>query len=234
MLLNFYYIVVLAWALFYLFSSFTIDLPWGSCNHEWNTGGCGGPAAPLGPGTAEPMKPQLGSHRCLAACRGGEPPVTTVLMVILGMRLQPPRVSSSFLPSIKLCCALATNPGTAYHAFWKEKLNVIFLIVLGFLPWRGLLWCISGTVQNLSLSQCHWVLTLWMDREQFPPVLQSLLLTPPLSPGLSRRELHGAPEGELDPQRDPRKRHLASHRVLGVSKAWPVLLFPPRHASPGQ
>ncbi|XP_047914956.2 sodium- and chloride-dependent GABA transporter 2 isoform X1 [Anser cygnoides] len=39
-LLNFYYIVVLAWALFYLFSSFTIDLPWGSCNHEWNTGNC--------------------------------------------------------------------------------------------------------------------------------------------------------------------------------------------------
>lgn len=39
-LLNFYYIIVLAWALFYLFSSFTIDLPWGSCDHEWNTGGC--------------------------------------------------------------------------------------------------------------------------------------------------------------------------------------------------
>ncbi|XP_067163460.1 sodium- and chloride-dependent GABA transporter 2 isoform X5 [Apteryx mantelli] len=39
-LLNFYYIIVLAWALFYLFSSFTIDLPWGSCDHEWNTGSC--------------------------------------------------------------------------------------------------------------------------------------------------------------------------------------------------
>ncbi|KAM5333200.1 LOW QUALITY PROTEIN: sodium- and chloride-dependent GABA transporter 2 [Glossophaga mutica] len=35
MLLNTYYIVVLA-ALFYLFSSFTINLPWGSCRH-WNT-----------------------------------------------------------------------------------------------------------------------------------------------------------------------------------------------------
>lgn len=43
-LLNFYYIIVLAWALFYLFSSFTIDLPWGSCDHEWNTGGCGAPS----------------------------------------------------------------------------------------------------------------------------------------------------------------------------------------------
>ncbi|XP_045686542.1 sodium- and chloride-dependent GABA transporter 2 isoform X5 [Phyllostomus hastatus] len=40
MLLNTYYIVVLAWALFYLFSSFTIDLPWGSCRHEWNTEHC--------------------------------------------------------------------------------------------------------------------------------------------------------------------------------------------------
>ncbi|XP_053933043.1 sodium- and chloride-dependent GABA transporter 2 isoform X3 [Cuculus canorus] len=39
-LLNFYYIIVLAWALFYLFSSFTINLPWGSCDHEWNTGNC--------------------------------------------------------------------------------------------------------------------------------------------------------------------------------------------------
>ncbi|XP_004710356.1 sodium- and chloride-dependent GABA transporter 2 isoform X3 [Echinops telfairi] len=39
-LLNFYYIVVLAWALFYLFSSFTTDLPWGSCRHEWNTEHC--------------------------------------------------------------------------------------------------------------------------------------------------------------------------------------------------
>lgn len=125
----------------------------------------------------------------------------------------------------------------AYHACWKEKLNVIFLIVLGFLPalpWRGLLWCIFGTVQNLSLSQCQWVLTLWMERERFSPVLQSLLLTPPLSPGLSRRELHGAPEGELDPQRDQRKRHLAGHRVLGVSKGRPVSLFPLRHAFPGQ
>ncbi|XP_074050793.1 sodium- and chloride-dependent GABA transporter 2 isoform X2 [Macrotis lagotis] len=39
-LLNFYYIIVLAWAFFYLFSSFTIDLPWGSCDHEWNTEHC--------------------------------------------------------------------------------------------------------------------------------------------------------------------------------------------------
>ncbi|XP_017400891.1 sodium- and chloride-dependent GABA transporter 2 isoform X1 [Cebus imitator] len=41
-LLNVYYIIVLAWALFYLFSSFTIDLPWGSCHHEWNTEHCVG------------------------------------------------------------------------------------------------------------------------------------------------------------------------------------------------
>ncbi|XP_075066690.1 sodium- and chloride-dependent GABA transporter 2-like [Mixophyes fleayi] len=39
-LLNFYYIVVLAWAFFYLFNSFTSDLPWASCNHTWNTVSC--------------------------------------------------------------------------------------------------------------------------------------------------------------------------------------------------
>ncbi|KAJ1165987.1 hypothetical protein NDU88_006400, partial [Pleurodeles waltl] len=34
--MNTYYIIVLAWAFFYLFSSFTTNLPWASCGHEWN------------------------------------------------------------------------------------------------------------------------------------------------------------------------------------------------------
>ncbi|XP_078529842.1 sodium- and chloride-dependent GABA transporter 2-like isoform X2 [Lissotriton helveticus] len=37
---NLYYITVLAWAFFYFFSSFTTDLPWASCGHEWNTDSC--------------------------------------------------------------------------------------------------------------------------------------------------------------------------------------------------
>ena len=39
-LLNVYYIVILAWATYYLFHSFQKDLPWAHCNHSWNTPQC--------------------------------------------------------------------------------------------------------------------------------------------------------------------------------------------------
>ncbi|KAL3859363.1 hypothetical protein ACJMK2_009587 [Sinanodonta woodiana] len=36
----FYYNVVIGWSFFYLFSSFTLNLPWGGCNNSWNTENC--------------------------------------------------------------------------------------------------------------------------------------------------------------------------------------------------
>lgn len=37
-LLNFYYIIVLAWAIFYFYHSFSWELPWSSCQNVWNLG----------------------------------------------------------------------------------------------------------------------------------------------------------------------------------------------------
>ncbi|XP_044227722.1 sodium- and chloride-dependent GABA transporter 2-like [Thunnus albacares] len=34
------YIIIIAWAFFYLFSSFSADLPWATCGNYWNTDSC--------------------------------------------------------------------------------------------------------------------------------------------------------------------------------------------------
>ncbi|XP_058259932.1 sodium- and chloride-dependent GABA transporter 2-like [Hemibagrus wyckioides] len=37
---NIYYIIIMAWTFFYLFSSFSIELPWANCSNTWNTETC--------------------------------------------------------------------------------------------------------------------------------------------------------------------------------------------------
>lgn len=40
---GFYYNVIIAWSLYYLFSSFTSNLPWQHCNNTWNSENCTDP-----------------------------------------------------------------------------------------------------------------------------------------------------------------------------------------------
>ena len=40
LLVNTYYNVLIAYALFYLFASITSELPWGKCDNKWNTDYC--------------------------------------------------------------------------------------------------------------------------------------------------------------------------------------------------
>ncbi|XP_077839455.1 sodium-dependent noradrenaline transporter isoform X2 [Macaca mulatta] len=40
---GFYYNVIIAWSLYYLFSSFTLHLPWTDCGHTWNSPNCTDP-----------------------------------------------------------------------------------------------------------------------------------------------------------------------------------------------
>lgn len=39
-LMSTYYAVIIAWAIYYFFTSFKSEVPWASCSNRWNTAQC--------------------------------------------------------------------------------------------------------------------------------------------------------------------------------------------------
>lgn len=66
--LNVYYIIILAWALFYLFSSFASELPWMTCANTWNTGSHwpSGVGSPEGPARGKQVAELAPNPSCVA------------------------------------------------------------------------------------------------------------------------------------------------------------------------
>ena len=54
---DFFYNVIIAWSLYYFFASFSVNLPWTSCNNTWNTPQCYD--------NSEPRPNDRWFHRCI-------------------------------------------------------------------------------------------------------------------------------------------------------------------------
>ncbi|EEC15318.1 sodium/chloride-dependent GABA transporter, putative [Ixodes scapularis] len=68
---NVYYIIIVAWIMFYLVSSFTSELPWDKCGNYWNTDSCLEPNGTL-PGNVSFVNPvqEFWERRVLQASAG--------------------------------------------------------------------------------------------------------------------------------------------------------------------
>ncbi|XP_007254595.2 sodium-dependent dopamine transporter [Astyanax mexicanus] len=98
---GFYYNVIIAWALFYLFSSFSGELPWVNCNNTWNSANCSDLNATL----------LNDSHKVTPALEYFERGV---------LHMQDSRgIDDLGLPRWQLTCCLAVVIVVLYFSLWK-------------------------------------------------------------------------------------------------------------------
>ncbi|XP_033647228.1 sodium- and chloride-dependent GABA transporter 2-like [Asterias rubens] len=163
---NQYYIVILAWSLFYLFQSFTLELPWATCGNEWNTDQC-----------VESKKEGARNTSCVNYTQVNETYSTnyTLITAVNGTGTN----DTNFLPD----CANMSGPlVSSVQEFWENKVLqvsggldeigtfvwplvlclILAWVLVYFIVWKGVR--SSGKVVYFTATFPYVVLTIMLIR----------------------------------------------------------------------
>lgn len=161
-LANLYYIVILAWALYYLVMSFTYPLPWSHCDNDWNTDRCfvSGPESPDSNATVFNITNTTGSTATYVAAAAGVANLT-----LNGSNVG--SVGSTVDPVIEFwehkILHISHGIDESGGVVWELALSLFFVwTFVYFCVWRGVKW--SGKVVYFTALFPYVILTILLIR----------------------------------------------------------------------